>query len=161
MPKAGTKPKASFNTFSGSQLLHSSMHTLICCTNTAELPHSLGKGNTALCYSYNHFLQIFLLVTPAKQQHQKLVPPHLTQKLWHSCLAGTGGISCPRTMVTTAHPAASWSCLGQSFSTLGKTYSQKLCGLRGRGIITTQLQLLLQELQKKRIKATTPWLHQC
>lgn len=57
MPRAGTKPKASFNTFSGSQLLHSSMYTLICCTNAAELPHFLGKGNTALFYNYKHLLQ--------------------------------------------------------------------------------------------------------
>lgn len=66
-----------------------------------------GKGQ------YNPVLQlqafppalISLPVTPAKQQHQEPVPQYL--ELWHSCLAGTGSISCPRTTVTTAHPAAS------------------------------------------------------
>lgn len=147
MPRAGTKPKASFNTFSGSQLLHSSMHTLICCTNAAELSHFLGKGNTALCYSSSIFYSPdFPTCHPSQTAAPEACTPILDSELWHSCLAGTGSISCHRTTVTTAHPAASWVLPGPELLYPRKTHSQKLSGVGGRGIITTQLQLLLQKL---------------
>lgn len=146
MPRAGTKPKASFNTFSGSQLLHSSTHTLICCANTAELSHLLGKGNTTLCYNYKHFLQPwFSYLSPQPNSSSRSLYPHSCLGAMAQLPRRTGGISCPRTMVSTAHPAASWVLPGPQLL-YHRKYSQKLSGVRGRGIITTQLQLLLQKL---------------
>lgn len=142
MPRAGTKPKASFNTFSGSQLLHASMHTLICYTNAAELPHFLGKGNTAPCHSYKHFPQPCHPIQTAAPETCTPIPD---TELWHSCLAGTGGISCPRATVTTAHPAASWLLPGPELLYPRKNIPKAVWG-EGRGIITTQLQLPLQKL---------------
>lgn len=149
MPRAGTKPKASFNTFSGSQLLHSSMHTLICCTNAAELSHCLGKGNTTPCYSYKHFPQPwFPYLSPQPNSSTRSLYPN-TWSYGTAALQGLGAFPAPGPRWPQHILQPPRSCLGQSFSTLGKTHSQKLSGVRGggsRGIITTQLQLLLQTL---------------
>lgn len=95
-----------------------------------------GEGQHSPVLQLQPFFINFPTCHPSQTAAPEACSPHLTQSYGTAALQRLGGISCPRTMVTTAQPG---SCLGQSFSTLGKTHSQKLCGLRGRGIITTQL----------------------
>lgn len=159
MPRAGTKPKASLNTFSGSQLLHSSMHTLIFCTNAAELSHFLRKGNTAPCYSSNIFYSPdFPTCHPSQRAAPEACTPILNLELWHSCFAGS--ILCHRTTVTTAHPAASWVLpVPELLYPRKDTFPKAVWGGEERYHYNPTPAPPSKTI-KERKKATTRWLHQ-
>lgn len=67
-----------------------------------------GEGRHSPVLQLQPFFTDFPTCHPSQTAAPEACTPTLDSELWHSCLAGTGGISCPRTMVTTAHPAASW-----------------------------------------------------
>lgn len=67
-----------------------------------------GEGQHSPVLQLQPFFTYFPTCHPSQTTAPEACIPTPDSELWHSCLAGTGGNSCPKTMVTTAHPAASW-----------------------------------------------------
>lgn len=160
MPRAGTKPKASFNTFSGSR------YSTPACTPWFVVPTLQscpifwgGQHSPVLQLQEFSTALIFLPVTPAKQQRQKPVPPYLTWSYGTPALQWLGGISCPKTTVTTAHPAASWLLPGPELLCPRKDIFPKAVWGEGErhyyNPTPAPPSKTMKERKKK--KATTPW----
>lgn len=59
-----------------------------------------GEGQHSPVLQLQPFFTDFPTCHPSQTAAPEACTPTFDSELWHSCLAGTGGISCPRTMVT-------------------------------------------------------------
>lgn len=133
MPSMGINPKALFDIFSGFQLLHSSVRTLI-LYNAAELSHAHGEGQRNPMSQLQAFYSpdfLYLSPLPNGSTRSPYPPPRLganygTAALQgisqpgdhHGCSASCGSLgSCPgperRYPRKDTFPKAVWGVLGE------------------------------------------------